>query len=175
VNAFDSYISSCAANFTALNYGLLEAWTSRLSLTNDCFDWLSLAQRPYAAVFCGDAFDHVVQYSQSALQHNVVVASGVMTTVYTCLQANTTFCPADCQTDLDLLNVACHAEDAVRWNGNGMPGFLNSTGAPNGTIVNPADAFALFANGSASVPTNLAAGVASAWACTATAIPSRCG
>ena len=42
-----------------------------------------------------------------------------------------------------------------------MPGFMNATGAPSGTMVSPFDAFQLFVNGSASVPTNLQNGVIS--------------
>ena len=162
VNAYDNFVASCAGNFTALNYEVLDSWVGTLAPTNDCFDWLSVAKRAFAASFCSAVFDHVVQYSQSALQHDVVIASGAMTSPYPCLRANATFCPPECQADLNLVQFACHAEDSIRWAGNGMPGFLNSTGAPNGTTLNPMDAFALFANGSASVPVNLGAGVASA-------------
>ena len=71
-------------------------------------------------------------------------------------------CPAECQADLDLLAAACHAEDSVPWAGNGLPGALTSAGAPAGTTVTPLQAFQLFANGTASVPTNLQHGVVSA-------------
>ena len=162
VNALDGYLDSCAGNFEALSYGTLEAYTGRLNASSDCSDWFNLAARPYAGTYCGDAFDHVVQYVQSAAMHTVVVAGGVMTSPYSCLLANGTSCPAECQADLDLLGMACHAEDAVRWDGNGMPGYLTLPGAPSGTVVTPLQAFQLFANGSASVPTNLQNGVASA-------------
>jgi hypothetical protein len=90
--------------------------------------------------------------------HTVVVGGGAMTTPYSCLQADANTCPAGCQADLDLLASACHAEDAVRWQGNGLP--ANPTlGAPNGTVVSPFDAFQLFLNGTASVPTNQQHGV----------------
>jgi hypothetical protein len=162
VNALANYLDACALSFVALNYGALEAYTGLLNSSSDCFDWFSLATRPYAATSCGDAFDHVVQYVQSAAMHTVVVAKGVMTTPYSCLQATPATCPAECQADLDLLAGACHAEDAVRWVGNGVPGALNAVGTPAGTFVTPLQAFQLFLNGTASVSTNLQNGVSSA-------------
>jgi hypothetical protein len=162
LNALDNYLAACDGDFEALNYGTLEAYTGRLDLS-DCYHWLSVASRPYAALYCGAAFDHVVQYVQSAAHATVVVdGSGVMTTTYSCLLANTAACPVECQDDLDLLAAACHAEDAVDWRGNGLNAFLTSAGAPNGTQVTPFDAFQLFRNGTASVPTNLMNGVVSA-------------
>jgi hypothetical protein len=164
VNALDDYLASCASrwDFDALNYEVLMSYVARLAATNDCADYISLAARPYAAAFCGSAFDHIVQYVQSAGYADVVVVNGVMTTPYSCLLANATACPAACQTDLDLLAAACHAEDVVPWAGNGLSGALTAAGAPSGATVSPADAFALFANGTASVPANLASGVTSA-------------
>ena len=94
VNTVEGYLTACQGFFLSLNYGTLEAYTAQLSTTNDCYDWLNEASRPYAAVYCGDGFDHVVQYSQSAAASSVVVTDGVMTTPYSCLQANATFCPA---------------------------------------------------------------------------------
>jgi hypothetical protein len=38
VNALDDYLASCAGDFDALNYGLLDAFSDRLALTNDCVD-----------------------------------------------------------------------------------------------------------------------------------------
>jgi hypothetical protein len=159
VNALDDYLSSCAGNFTSLNYGLLEAYAGRLSITNDCFDWLNLASRPYAAVYCSNAFDYVIQYVQSAAMHTVVVnaSTGLMTTPYSCARAGVS-CPAECQADLDLLAAACHAEEAVQWQGNGLPS-APTVGAPNGTVVLPAAAWALFVNGTASAPINVLNGV----------------
>jgi hypothetical protein len=165
VNTLANYIDACAGNFTALSYGTLEAYAALLATANansDCYDWFNLAARPFASAYCGSAFDHIVQYVESAAAHTVVVAGGVMTTAYSCLQANAASCPADCQANLDLLASACHAEDVVRWDGNGMPGYLTLAGAPSGTNVTSLEAFQLFANGSASVPTNLAKGVTSA-------------
>ena len=136
---------------------------TRVNASGDCSAWLNLASRPFAIALCGSAFDHVVQFTQSAANPSVVVDSfyGDMVQPPSCVQADATSCPAACQADLDMLAGACHATDTVRWAGNGMPGFMNATGAPNGTNVSPYDAFALFANGSASVPTNLQNGVAS--------------
>ena len=82
-----------------------------------------------------------------------------MTSPYPCAAANATWCSADCQADLNLLALACHYEDTVSWFGNGMPGYLTANGAPNGTVLSPLTAFQLFANGSASVPSNLAGGL----------------
>ena len=163
VNALDNYLASCAGNFTALNYDVLMAFVDRLNpLTNDCADWATLAARPYAAAFCGAAFDHIVQYTQSAASKTVVLdGGGNMVTPYSCLLANATFCPASCQADLDLLAGACHAEDVVPWVSNGLPGPISAGGAPYGVVVSPLAAFQLLANGTASVPVNLRAGVAS--------------
>ena len=164
VNTFENYAASCAGNFTALNYEILDAMITRVNASGDCSAWLNLASRPFAVALCGSAFDHVVQFVQSAANPNVVVDPlyGDMTArPPTCLQADVASCPAECQADLDLLAGACHATDTVRWAGNGMPGFMNATGAPNGTMVSPYDAFQLFVNGSASVPTNLQNGVTS--------------
>ena len=161
MNSLDNYLAACAGNFTALNYEVLTGYIGRLAATNDCFDWATVLARPFASAFCGAAFDHIVQYTQSATQHGVVVAGGVMTTPYSCLQATAQSCPAACQADLDLLAEACHAEDTVPWVGNGLPGALTAQGAPAGTTVTSLAAFQLFANGTASVPANLVAGVTS--------------
>jgi hypothetical protein len=80
-----------------LSVGILEDLADALAPTDptddepsDCFDYITLAARPYAAIYCGDAFDHIVQYAQSAALHTVVLdASGVMTTPYSCLQKPT--------------------------------------------------------------------------------------
>jgi hypothetical protein len=163
VNAAEDYFASCAGSFDALNYNVLLAYASRLAAGSDCSRWVSVASRPYAAALCGAAFDHLVQYVQSAASHAVVVGKdGTMTTPYSCLLANTTSCPQECQADLDLLAQACHAEDDVPWSGNGLPGFLTAAGAPAGAVVTPLDAFQLLANGTASVPSNLQHGVSSA-------------
>jgi hypothetical protein len=164
VNALDNYLAACSADFTALNFDVLMAFVDRLNATaNDCADWTTLKARPFATAFCGAAFDHIVQYTQTAASHDVILdGSGGMATPYSCLQANATFCPASCQADLNLLAEACHAEDAVAWAGNGLPGALTAQGAPAGTMVSPLVAFQLLANGTASVPTNLANGVTSA-------------
>jgi hypothetical protein len=61
VNVIESYLSSCADDFDNLNYGIIEGFIEQLAITNDCFDWLNLAARPYAAIYCSDAFDHIVQ------------------------------------------------------------------------------------------------------------------
>jgi sugar lactone lactonase YvrE len=159
VNALDNYLASCAGNFDALNYDTLEVFGARLALNNDCTDYITLAARPYATAFCGAAFDHTVQYTQSAAMHTVVVnaSTGLMTAPYSCALAGAT-CPAECQADLDLLALACHAEDVVQWAGNGLPS-APTTGAPNGTVLSSAAAWALFVNGTASAPTNVLNGV----------------
>ncbi len=162
VNALDNYLAACADDFDALNFGVLEGYIASLPIASDCHDWVSLAARPFAAAACTDAFAHIVRYAQSAAHENVTVVDGNMAPPYTCLLANATACPADCEADLELLQAACHAEDTLQWAGNGLPGFLTRAGAPAGTTVTPLLAFTLFLNGSASVPINLAHGVLSA-------------
>ena len=51
------------------------------------------------------------------------------------------------QADLDLLAGVCHDTDPVIWDGDGTPAYLTSSGAPAGTNVTPAVAFAYFKNG----------------------------
>ena len=150
VNALENYLAACESNVTALSYGALEGYTSLLNSSLDCYDFFSVAARPYAAAACGDAFDHIIQYVQSAANSAVVVAAnGTMTTPYSCLQADSISCPAECNSDLALLAAACHGDDVVRWDGNGLPGYLTVTGAPANTFVTPLQAFQLFLNGTA--------------------------
>jgi hypothetical protein len=148
VNAMDNYIASCAGNFTALNYEIIEVMTGRLNATGDCALWLNLASRPFAIALCGSAFDHVVQFTQSAANPTVVVDESQplgMSQPYACLLATGSSCPAACQADLDLLAGACFATDSVRWDGNGMPGALNEQGALAGTVVTPYGVCPVFA------------------------------
>jgi hypothetical protein len=164
VNALNNYADACANNFDALSYATLEAYTNALSASNannDCWHWLSTFSRPYAAAYCGAAFDHIVQYVQSAANAEVDVdgfTGALAVPYYSCLRAG---CPAECQADLDLLASACHAEDVVPWGGNGLPANP-SVAAPDGTVVSAYDAFQLFLNGTGSVPVNMAHGVTSA-------------
>jgi hypothetical protein len=164
INVLDSFLSSCAGDFDALNYEILRTYTSRLNASGDCFDFFNLASRPYAAALCSDAFHHVVAYVQSAASAQVVVSNGLFTTPPSCLLARTAtgLCPAECQADLDLLAGACHTGDLVAWGGNGLDqASLNNVGAPSGTTVTPAEAFRLFVSGIASVPVNMRNGMAS--------------
>jgi hypothetical protein len=164
MNALNAYLTSCATNFAALNYGTLQNYATVLNAGKACFHLLNRASNAYAVLYCGSAFDYVVSYSETAMRAGVVVAGGGMATPYPCAAANASFCSADCQADLNLLAQACHAEDTVQWEGKGMPGFMNATGAPNGTAFSPLVAFKLFVNGSAAVPRNLAAGLNSSMA-----------
>jgi hypothetical protein len=63
---------------------------------------------------------------------------------------------------LNIFVAACHAEDNIRWDGNGQLVGGAVEAAPAGTVITPSDAFALFASGVASVPTNMLHKVASA-------------
>jgi hypothetical protein len=170
VNALSFYLSSCdgvAADIAAAeyaSYGSLMAFIDRLAPTSDCHAYFNAAARRYAASECSTAFDHVATWSQSALSTAVVLdeATGVMSVPYACLAADAGACPAECQADLELLRATCHNEDVIAWAGNGLPGYLSSVGAPAGTAVSSADAWALFVNGTAPVPANLAAGVRTA-------------
>ncbi len=53
VNAFDNYAASCASNFTALNYEILDVLIGGVNASGDCNSWLNQAARPYAAALCG--------------------------------------------------------------------------------------------------------------------------
>jgi hypothetical protein len=75
VNVIDSYLSSCAGDFDNLNYGIIESFIEQLAITNDCFDWLNLAARPYAAIYCSDAFDHIVQVRLWAMREERFASS----------------------------------------------------------------------------------------------------
>jgi hypothetical protein len=109
------------------------------------------------------------QYVQSAAAPTVELDdSGVMTTPYSCLLNTADACTPECQADLDLFAAACHAEDSIKWDGNGVDPSLarrllqsGIVAAPTGTTITPAGAFMLFQSGVAMVPTNTAHGVAS--------------
>ena len=163
VNTVQDFLEACSliSDFLRLNYDVLESYTGRLTVGTDCYRYINYVSRPFADAYCGSAFDHVVQYAQSAARTGISVASGVMVPLPPCLQATATSCPAGCQADLDLLLRACHAEDPVRWQGNGLPSLANGGAADQAVIVTPFDAFWLFANGTASVPTNVLHGVTS--------------
>jgi hypothetical protein len=167
VNALDFYIASCdgaAASIVTseyVTYGSLTRYAARLDVASDCYAAFNAAARAYAAAECSTAFDHVATYAQSADAAAVVIAGGVMTTPYSCLLANTDACPTECQADLDLLAATCHDEDVIAWGGNGLPAVLTVDGAPAGTSVSSADAWALFVNGTAPVPVNRRLGVTS--------------
>ena len=167
VNALENYLAACNgdAYFLQLNYETLEAYSNRLNSTTDCFQFLNEEAQTFADAFCGDSFDFVVQYAQSAAASGVVLSAGRLTGgsafPYSCLLATNTSCPAACQASIDLLGRACHAEDSVRWAGNGLPDVLTSAGAPAGANVTSLEAFQLFVNGTASVPTNLQQGLIS--------------
>jgi hypothetical protein len=168
VNALDFYLASCdgyAADIPAdefATYASLMNYTARLNSSSDCAAHFNAAARSYAATECSASFDHVATFAQSAQNPLIAVVGGIMTPLYSCLNANATFCPGECQADLELFRDTCHAEDVISWAGNGLPSFLTDAGAPAGTTVSSADAWALFVNGTAPVPTNLANGVASA-------------
>ena len=168
VNALENYLSSCtgaSANIPIaeyVTYPALVNFTGMLDPTIDCYDYFQQASRAFATAECSSAFDHVVSYSQSADNSAVVVNStGSMTTPYSCLAAGA-LCSADCQSDLTLLGQTCRNEDNVTWAGMGLPLFLTAQGAPAGTVVSSRDAWLLFANGTATVPFNVAAGVSPA-------------
>ena len=163
---FSNYLGACAGNFVALNYAVIMAYADAINVTSDCFDFMNLAARPFAAVYCSAAFDHVSQYMQSAASAGVTCdgstpANCVMSPQPSCVQSSASSCMPSCQADLDLLAAACHAEDVVVWDGDGLPGYLNPSGAPTGTNISSSAAFALFANGTAAVPVNLLNGVSS--------------
>ena len=167
VNALENYLSSCtgaSANIPIaeyVTYPALVNFTGMLNPAIDCYDFFQQASRTFATAQCSSAFDHVVSYSQSA-DNSVVVLNGTgfMTTPYSCLAAGAS-CSQDCQSDLTLLGLTCRNEDTVNWAGMGLPGYLTAQGAPAGTTVSSRDAWLLFANGTATVPFNLAAGVSS--------------
>ena len=178
VNVVRNYLAACSliSNFAQLNYETLEMYAGRLNIFSDCYQFVSEVSRPFATAYCGSAFDFVVQYVQSAAASGVVVSNtGALTVPYSCLRANTTFCPLDCDADLALLARACHAEEVVRWAGNGLPAYMTAAGAPAGTNVTPEDAFKLFQNGTATFPTNQLYGVAAPLPLTLTACPSNNG
>ena len=92
INTLDNYLASCAYNFTQLNYGVLDAFANQLS--NDCSLNFNAKERALAATYCSSAFDHIVGFSQSALNPAVIVSGGVMIMPYSCLLADYMSCPA---------------------------------------------------------------------------------
>jgi hypothetical protein len=167
VNALEFYLASCdgaAATITTseyATYGSIMTYADRLASTGDCHAYFNTEARAYATSECSTAFDHVV-WMQSGLGTSAVVAAGVMTVPYTCLAANATLCPAECQADLDLLAATCHNEDTIAWAGLGLANALTLAGAPAGTNLSSSEAWARFVDGTGAVPSNLAAGVSAA-------------
>ena len=162
MNALDDYLGACAGNATALSYDALLGFAGSLNATGDCFDYVLVAAAPYTQAACSSALHYVASYAQTAANPAVVLGAGPngMTTPYSCLRANATYCPPQCQADVDIVAAACHAEDSVRWDGLGLPGATAAPGAANGTFVSPAVGWALFLNGTAAAPVNAAAGLA---------------
>ena len=162
MNALDDYLASCAGNATALSYDALLGFVGALNASADCFDYVLVAAAPYTAAACSSALHYVASYAQTAANPSVALGAGPsgMTTPYSCLRANASFCPQQCQADIDIVAIACHAEDSVRWDGLGLPGAIAAPGAPKGTTVSPAVGWALFVNGTAAAPVNTAAGLA---------------
>jgi hypothetical protein len=159
VLAVRDFAAACNGS-AAMSYGAFATAAARLRPSNDCFDWIASGAARYAGDSCGAAFDYVIRVSQSAAAAEaLVLENGIMQTPFPCLLADSAQCPVGCQEDLDLLTFACRAEDMIDWSGNGLPGAFLASGAPAGTLVTAAQALQLFANGTASVPFNLAAGV----------------
>jgi hypothetical protein len=166
-NALAFYLNSCDGVAAAIDaseyatYASIMAFASRLNVNLDCHSYFNAQARAYAAAECSPAFDHVATWSQSADAAAVVIEKGVMTVPYACLLATPSACPPACQEDLNLLASACHAEDVIKWDGNGLAG---GGVAPAGTSVSSHDAWALFVSGAAVAPANAAAGVLDAGA-----------
>jgi hypothetical protein len=124
---------------------------------------------------CSDAFDYVLQYSQSAANPAVVLSnsnnstSTTMTTPYSCARATATSCPAGCQADVTLIYSNCFAGNTVLFAGNGLPigpynngaeyNYVVGTLALAGTDIPPASAYAALQGGYGSLPTNLKFGL----------------
>ena len=48
----------------ALNYGLIQNYADRVGVaTNDCFDFMNVAAKSFAVLYCSHAFDYVTQAS----------------------------------------------------------------------------------------------------------------
>jgi hypothetical protein len=161
VNALSDYLTTCAGRLGEPSYATMEGFAASAPFSTgaDCQDYITVRARPYAVASCGDTFTHVVTHGQSADNPAVVVDgdTGTMQVPYPCLRNSAALCDPDCQTDLDLLAGACALGDSVPWVGLGLPS--EPTGAPAGATLLFADAWALFANGTAAQPANLRNGL----------------
>jgi len=157
---FDAYTAVC--NDTYNDIGNIMAQnllsTSAGGTTGDCYDFFNqLAQSllvpapastPAAASFstdiCSDAWDSIVQYSETVLNDplNAAAAGPNCPT-----QAGST-CSIACNNDLALLNSSCTSTSVVQWAGFGVPGGV----APAGANVSIATAWLYFVNGTATAP-----------------------
>jgi len=183
VNVVNDYLSACngtPSTGTALSYYNFMAYNDNLPvvripsgryMANDCsqvFNSQSLA----LVKTCSDAFDYVLQYSESLANPGVVVAANnlTMSTPFSCSLANATFCPAGCQSDVNLIYNKCFSTDLVQFDGNGLPvgpysstvgggGYNNNAGdtaPPNSgsVFIQASSAFVAFAGGYGALPTN---------------------
>ena len=155
--AVDDYVASCSGSIPSTLASDLTTYASltayKVASNASCALYIAGLRTSFTSS-CNEAFDHVAKFSQTA--ENVAG--------YECLNANITFCPEGCQTDLDFLDSSgCHAEDFVDWSGAGTPSVLElfpqyaSNGAQINTSISTGDAWALFVNGTAAVPANLRA------------------
>jgi len=160
--ALSSYLSACAGRLGEPSYDTLEGWAASSSFAAgaDCHDYIVAAARPYSAASCGATFNLVVTHSQSADNPVAVVddLTGTLTAPYPCLRGSADMCDPDCQADLNLLVAACAQGESVSWAGLGVPTDLLG-GAPAAMSISLADAWGLFANGTAAQPANLRHGL----------------
>ena len=146
---YNNVLTACASTPAAsgLNYSLVgNTWApalataaggAGLTVANaDCYDLISQQSRAVVGS-CSDAFDLLVQYSETNINDPPGASAGP-----NCAPTAVT-CSAACAADLALLGSKCAAGNAtVAWTGNGLP-----AGAASVSTVTAAAAWGYFTSG----------------------------
>jgi len=158
---FDAYTAVCNETYNDLGntFAANLASTTAGGAGGDCYDMFNqLAQSllgpatgsatpaGVSADPCSDVWDSMLQYSETVLNDPPFGA----TAGPNCPTQPGALCSAACQNDLSQLFSVCSNTSVVQWAGMGTPS--NMTGAPAGTNVSFLNAWAYFANGTATAP-----------------------
>ena len=149
---FDAYTAVCNETYADIGKTMVGNLRSTTA-GGDCFDMFNqIAQSNIGTLnfntdACSDAWDSIVQYSETVLNDGPGSQLGP-----NCPTHPGSPCPAACQNDLTQLSTYCTATSTVQWAGYGAPGYTNASGAPAGTTVSALNAWANFANGTATAP-----------------------
>ena len=151
---YDVYTSLCTETYNDIGnlFAANLAATMGSGSGGDCFDMFnqiaqsSIGTTGFDTDACSDAWDSILQYSETMLNDPVAGLNGPNCPT----NPAATSCPLACQNDLAQLNAVCTSTSVVKWAGYGLPG--STTPAAANTTVNITNAWAYFANGTATSP-----------------------